>query len=125
VGFKTYVVGKTTTPAIGADDLLVLISGSGETQYSYYILESARKAGAYVYLITAHEGSRMWKIAQRKIKISAPTKLSFLEKHRSSQVLGSLFEQGTFIFLECVVDKISKEIKMHPEDIMIRHTNLE
>jgi len=125
LGFSTYVVGETTTPAIGSEDLLILMSGSGETQYSYYILKNALKAGAYVYLVTAHEGSRMWKIAQGKIKIPGPTKLSPLEKHRSSQVLGSLFEQGAFILLECVIDKISKEIKMRPEDIMLRHANLE
>ncbi|MFQ5834746.1 MAG: 6-phospho-3-hexuloisomerase [bacterium] len=125
MGFSTYVVGETITPAIGEDDLLVLMSGSGETEYSYHVSKAAQGAGAHVYLITAHKGSRMWKMAQGKIKIPGPTKLSSLEKHRSRQVLGSLFEQGAFIFLECVVDEISKEIKMHPEDIMVRHTNLE
>ena len=125
MGFTTYVVGETTTPSIGIGDLLVMISGSGETQHSYFILKDARKAGAYTYLITAHQASRMWNIAQGKIKISGPTKLSSLNKGKSEQFLGSLFEQGAFIFLESVIHQLRTKLKMNPEKIMIRHTNLE
>jgi len=125
MGFRTYVVGETTTPAIKLEDLLILMSGSGQTRYSYYILESALKVGAYTYLITAHKNSKMWRIAQGRIKIPGPTKLCSLKKNKSSQLLGSLFEQGAFILLECIIERIAREIKLRPDDIMLRHANLE
>lgn len=125
MGFTTYVVGETTTPSIGAGDLLVVISGSGETQHSYFILNDAKEARAYTYLITAHQASRIWDIAQGKIRIPGPTKLSSLNKVENEQFIGSLFEQGAFIFLESVIHQLRTKIKMNSEEIMIRHTNLE
>lgn len=123
--FTVYVVGETTTPSIEAEDLLVIISGSGETEHSCFILKNAKKVGAYTYLITAHQVSPMWKIAQGKIRIPGPTKLSSLNKGKSQQFIGSLFEQGAFIFLESVIHKLRTKIKMNSEEIMIRHANLE
>ena len=32
LGFNVYVVGETVTPAVETDDLLIVISGSGETK---------------------------------------------------------------------------------------------
>jgi len=125
MGFTTYVVGETTTSSIGAGDVLVMISGSGETQHSYLILKDAKEAKGYTYLITAHQTSRMWDIAQGKIRISGPTKLSSLNRGKSKQFIGSLFEQGAFIFLESVIDQLRTKIKMNSEEIMMRHTNLE
>ncbi|RLE12102.1 6-phospho-3-hexuloisomerase [Candidatus Aerophobetes bacterium] len=124
LGFTAYVVGETTTPAIRAGDLLVIISGSGETRCSHDILMTAKKAGAYTYLITANESSPMGKLADGKIAISGPTKLS-PGKIESKQVAGSLFEQGAFIFLEGVISAIVKKLKISAEDIMLRHANLE
>ena len=125
MGFTTYVVGETITPAVVEDDLLVMISGSGETQSSYFILKEAKKAGAYTYLITARSASSMGKIAQEKIVIPGPTKLSFFNKEKSKQFLGSLFEQGTFIFLESIIQQVGAKKKMSSKNIMLRHANLE
>ncbi|HHF98834.1 MAG TPA: 6-phospho-3-hexuloisomerase [Candidatus Aerophobetes bacterium] len=126
MGFETYVVGETTTPAIREDDLLVLISGSGETEYSYHILKTARKVGACSYLITARRDSRMGKIACGKIVIPGPTKVSPQKRDENvAQVLGSLFEQAAFILLECILEKIARRINIQHEDILIRHANLE
>lgn len=123
--FTVYVVGETTTPSIEAEDLLVIISGSGETEHSYLILKNAKRVGAYTYLITAHQVSRMWKITQGKIRIPGPRKLSSLDNKKSQQFIGSLFGQGAFIFLESVIHKLRTKIKMDSEDIMVRHANLE
>ncbi len=125
MGFTAYVVGETITPSIRADDLLVVMSGSGETQSSYLILDNAKRAGAYTYLITAHQTSRMWQVAQGKIRIPGPTKLSLLDKERSEQFIGSLFEQASFIFLESIIQELRTKTKMDSEGIMKRHANLE
>lgn len=124
MGFTVHVVGETTTPAIMAGDLLLLISGSGETLYSQEILRTAKKSGAYTYLITANENSCMGKLVEGKIIIPGSTKSSS-GKIKSEQIAGSLFEQGAFIFLECVIHTILTKLKMNHREIMSRHANLE
>lgn len=124
LGLTTYVVGETITPPIKENDLLIIVSGSGKTQYSQNILKIAGEKGAYTYLLTGRKTSPMGKLAHRKILLPAPTKFSS-GKIKSEQVAGSLFEQGAFIFLECIVNLILKKLKMQSKDIMLRHTNLE
>lgn len=124
IGFTTYVVGETITPAIGSGDLLIVVSGSGQTPHSKEILKIAKESGAYTYLITASKNSCMGELAEGKIIIPGPTKLSS-GKIASEQIAGSLFEQGTFIFLECSIQLIIKKLNISHQEIMLRHTNLE
>src|SRR5215207_4915860 len=59
LGHQVYVVGETTTPSIGGGDLLIAISGSGETGTVVMMAEGARKTGAQVAAITANSESRL------------------------------------------------------------------
>ncbi|MEM0320045.1 MAG: SIS domain-containing protein, partial [Candidatus Nezhaarchaeales archaeon] len=45
LGFRTYVVGETITPAIGPNDVLIAISGSGSTAIVVTAAEAAKKVG--------------------------------------------------------------------------------
>ncbi|TET59601.1 SIS domain-containing protein, partial [Candidatus Aerophobetes bacterium] len=53
MGFSSYVVGETTTPAIGAKDLLVLCSCSGRKKGSLQLARQARQSGAIIFVLTA------------------------------------------------------------------------
>jgi len=61
LGLTTYVVGETITPPIKENDLLIIVSGSGKTQYSQNILKIAGEKGAYTYLLTGKKTSPMGK----------------------------------------------------------------
>jgi len=45
LGFSVHVVGETTTPRMDPGDLLIVISGSGETLYPATIAGEAKKIG--------------------------------------------------------------------------------
>ena len=56
LGYNTYVVGETITPAFLSGDTLVMFSGSGETHSMASICETAKELGGRVCLITASPG---------------------------------------------------------------------
>ena len=125
MGFRVFFVGETTTPAIQAGDLLITISGSGKTEHLRANMEMTKELRSGTFLITAHETSPMADMADRSIVIAGPTKMHATARNQSRQLIGSLFEQGAFIFCEAIVDILSKELRLNFDEIMQRHANLE
>jgi 6-phospho 3-hexuloisomerase len=56
-GYDVSVVGEIVTPSIKSGDLLVIISGSGETEQLIAFTKSAQKVGAKIVLISAKSDS--------------------------------------------------------------------
>ena len=125
MGFPAFFVGDTTTPAIGAGDLLITISGSGKTAHLRSNMDLARSLGVRICLITAHAASPMVAMSERSVVIAGPTKMHAAEEGGSRQLIGSLFEQGAFIFCETIVDALAKMRGIRSADLMKRHANLE
>ena len=125
IGFKVFIIGETTTPAIKSDDLLISVSGSGRTTNSLNIIKKAKDFGVYKFLITANNDSPMSEIADSFILIPAPTKFQTNFNDTGSQLIGSLFEQSTFILFECIIDILSKTLDLKRDETMKRHANLE
>ena len=125
IGFTVFIIGETITPAIKSDDLLISVSGSGRTTNSVNIIKKAKDFGAYKFLITSNDDSPMSEIADSFILIPAPTKFQSNIDETGSQLIGSLFEQSTFILFECIIDVLSKTLDLERDEIMNRHANLE
>ena len=53
LGFQTYVIGETITPPVRKGDLVIVISGSGETIPSVMTAEIAKKIGAKLIAVTS------------------------------------------------------------------------
>ena len=117
-GFQVHVIGDVTTPSIGEGDLLIAISGSGETQIIKYIAERAKSFGAYVLLITSNS---------KKSSISEISDISIILPKSDQPVLPlkSAFEASAFIFLDIVVMMIMNKKGLTELQMMKRHTNLE
>ena len=73
LGKQAYVVGETITPAIGGGDLLIAISGSGETGTVFMMAEGAKNAGAQIAAITANPESRLAGLADLIVQIPPNT----------------------------------------------------
>jgi len=63
LGFSSFVVGETITPAMTGNDLMVVFSGSGKTKTVADIAETAKEIGARLALITSNRDSRIGRIA--------------------------------------------------------------
>lgn len=120
-GYDVSVVGEIVTPSIKNGDLLIIISGSGETEQLIAFTKSARKVGAKIVLISAKSSSTIGDMADAVFQIGSSEQYGKVV----GMPMGTVFELSTLIFLEAVISHIIHE-KGIPEEIMReRHANLE
>jgi len=125
LGFQSHVLREPTTPAMGDGDLLILSSGSGETQSVYDVAVLGKKASVRLALITARPDSRIGRLADLIVQFSAPTKLETAVKQSSIQPMSTLAEQSMLIFLDIVVLMLMRATHQTSENLWKRHCNLE
>ena len=120
-GYDVNVVGEIVTPSIKSGDLLIIISGSGETEQLVAFTKSAKKIGAKIVLISAKSGSTIGDMADAVFQIGQSEQYGKV----LGMPMGTVFELSTLLFLEATISHIIHE-KGIPEEIMReRHANLE
>jgi 6-phospho 3-hexuloisomerase len=120
-GYNVNVVGEIVTPSIQAGDLLIVISGSGETEQLVAFTKSAKKIGAKIMLISSKATSTIGEMADGVFQIGRED----LYGKVVGMPMGTVFELSTLLFLESTISHIIHE-KGIPEEIMReRHANLE
>lgn len=124
LGLTVHVAGDTTTPAIGAGDLLLVASGSGTTSGVVKSAETATNVGARVAAFTTNADSPLAKLTDALVIIPAAQKTD----HGSSvsrQYSGSLFEQVLFLATEAIFQSLWDSTNESAEQLWPRHANLE
>lgn len=120
-GYDVSVVGEIVTPSIKNGDLLIIISGSGETEQLIAFTKSAKKVGANIILISAKASSTIGDMADAVFQIGNSEQYGKV----LGMPMGTVFELSTLIFLEATISHVIHD-KGIPEEIMReRHANLE
>lgn len=120
-GYDVSVVGEIVTPSIKNGDLLIIISGSGETEQLVAFTKNAKKIGAKIVLISAKSGSTIGDMADAVFQIGQSEQYGKVV----GMPMGTVFELSTLLFLEATISHIIHE-KEIPEEVMReRHANLE
>ncbi len=117
MGLQVYMVGDATTPAIGKGDLLIVVSGSGETGITYHVASTARSFGARVFLLTTRPTSRIGDISDLVLVIP--------DASQPVLPLRSAFEGAVYILLDAVVMLMMEKMGVTQREMMERHSNLE
>lgn len=134
LGLTTYVVGETTTPAMNSDDLLICVSGSGQTSSVVMGAKLAKKINAKVIAVTSYPRSPLGKVADYVVTIKGKTKIDceknpitsqILGKYSSLIPLGTLFEDTTLLFFEGVVSHLMTKMNEDEGDLRKRHCSIE
>jgi len=125
LGFHAFTLGDSTVPHIGQGDLLLLASGSGETQTVYDIAVLGKKNGARLCIVTGRMDSRIGALADTLVLLKAPSKVDSSESFLSIQPMTTLNEQCLQIFFDTVVLMIMEKTQQQPTDLWARHSNLE
>ncbi len=120
-GYNVSVVGEIITPSIKRGDLLIVISGSGETEQLVAFTKRAREVRADIVLITAKFSSTIGDMADAVFQIGQP------DQYRKVQgmPMGTVFELSALFFLEALVSHIIHEKGIAEETMRSRHANLE
>lgn len=123
-GKSVFVIGETTTPAIGADDVLIAVSGSGQTPLTSQIAQSAAAAGAFVCVVTTSEAVRQLAWCSAVLRIPAATKFRLADEPTTIQPLGNQFDQAAHLLLDAAIIDSLTETQSN-ESFRARHANLE
>lgn len=119
-GYVVHIVGETLTPSIDQNDLLIFVSGSGETSQLINYANTNNNIGSTILTVTANSGSTLGKLSNVSIQLGSRDR-----KLTNCLPLGSRFEFTAMIFLESVILQIMQDSKLTDLDLKQRHTNLE
>jgi 6-phospho 3-hexuloisomerase len=120
-GYDVYVVGEIVTPSIRKGDMLIVISGSGETETMIAYTKRAKELGAQVALLSTKSSSTIGDTADVVYPIGTPDKYA----KTIGMPMGTIFELSTLIFLEAIISHIIHEKGIPEEEMRTRHANLE
>lgn len=134
LGFRTHVLGETITPAVGVNDLILAVSGSGTTGIVVNAAEAGKKVGAKVVALTSFVESPLAKMADHAVIIPGRTKAivepdyfsrQILGIHESLAPLGTLFEISCMVFLDSVIVELMHRMGKSEVEMKARHATIE
>jgi 6-phospho-3-hexuloisomerase len=125
LGLDSYFLGEISLPATGQGDLLVIGSGSGNTQSVVSIAEIARSKGLDVICITANVNSRIAGFSSSLMHLNCQTKESVAESKLSIQPMTTIFEQSLLIFLDALVLELMETLGENNQSMLKRHNVIE
>lgn len=136
LGFISFVVGETITPAMRQKDLLVIFSGSGRTKTIADIAETAKEIGGRIALITSNRDSKISRMADVIVIIenqrdqvrdeTAEFEIRQMTgEHRSFAPLGTLFETAAMVFADACISRLMEVSMIDEKELKNRHANIE
>ncbi|MFZ3058376.1 MAG: 6-phospho-3-hexuloisomerase [Candidatus Methanoperedens sp.] len=134
MGFNVFVVGETTTPAVQPDDLVIAVSGSGETPSIANLGGIAKKIGSKLAVITSNNDSTLGKISDIVVIVPGRPKedVIYEDYHERRMVgypelapLGTIFEITALVFLDAVVSELMVRTGASEAELKKRHTVFE
>nr|1VIM_A Chain A, Hypothetical protein AF1796 [Archaeoglobus fulgidus]1VIM_B Chain B, Hypothetical protein AF1796 [Archaeoglobus fulgidus]1VIM_C Chain C, Hypothetical protein AF1796 [Archaeoglobus fulgidus]1VIM_D Chain D, Hypothetical protein AF1796 [Archaeoglobus fulgidus] len=125
LGYTVYVVGETVTPRITDQDVLVGISGSGETTSVVNISKKAKDIGSKLVAVTGKRDSSLAKMADVVMVVKGKMKQERDEILSQLAPLGTMFELTAMIFLDALVAEIMMQKHLTEKDLEARHAVLE
>jgi 6-phospho 3-hexuloisomerase len=119
LGYTVYVIGETVAAPVQKGDVVVLVSGSGETYPVAMSAEIAKNIGARVLVLTGNARSKVASFGDTVIEIAFP--------HHDPDLapLGTIFESATWLLLDGAVAELMR--RRHQTEAMLRqrHATME
>jgi 6-phospho-3-hexuloisomerase len=125
MGIEAFVVGETVTANLEQGDLLIIGSGSGETNTLITIAEKATKLGGTVSLITTSPESTLGRLADIIVPLPGAQKDKLNSNYYTIQPMGSLFEQTLLLFYDALILRFMEIKELDSNKMYGKHANLE
>ena len=97
LGFRAFMIGDTALPRVNKGDLIIINSSSGETPSIVLLAKLAKKYGGRLICLTSDGGSTLANMSEFTL---------VYERHRSSQLMKSLYEQFSFLLFDHMAQEI-------------------
>lgn len=117
LGLRVFFIGETITPIVEPNDVVVIVSRTGETMSAIQTANIVRRVGGHVIAVTAQPASKLAKAASLLVPIEEP------KDHEAPRhaPLGTLFEESTFLFLDVLISLLMEKLGQTEEDMRGRH----
>ena len=134
IGFQVYVVGEIVTPAVTAGDVVVAISGSGNTRTISEFGEICKKLNVRLITVTSNKDSVLGRISDLVVIVDGNNRhdhgKEYMERqlsgtHKSLTPMGTLFELTAAVFLDSFIAKLMVVRGVDEAYLKMRHTVLE
>ncbi|HEX9026047.1 MAG TPA: 6-phospho-3-hexuloisomerase [Clostridium sp.] len=123
IGYNSYVMGETITPALKKGDIFVAISGSGKTKNILSNAKAAKDLGLTIIGVTSKKDSPLGEVSDLVLEVPGKTKSD--NDVASIQLLSSLFDQSVHIVLDDLCLLISKKDNLSDSEASRNHINIE
>ncbi|MVX65765.1 6-phospho-3-hexuloisomerase [Clostridium chromiireducens] len=123
IGYNSYVMGETITPALKKGDIYVAISGSGKTKNTLSNAKAAKDLGLTIIGVTSKKDSPLAEVSDLVLEVPGKTKND--NAVASIQLLSSLFDQSVHIVLDDLCLLISKKDNLSDNEAAKNHINVE
>jgi len=124
LGIKSCFISDAITHQYTKDDLLILISGSGETTSTVAIALNAKEIGGKIILLTANSLSSIARISHLIIEILGKTKDKALLENTYAPYT-TLFDISALTILDSIAGVLMKILGVTEGDINKRHASIE
>src|SRR4030067_739195 len=134
LGFKVHVVGETTAPAVQPEDLVIAVSGSGETTSITNLGAISKKIGSRLATITSNKDSTLGRISDIVVIVPGRPKedIDYEDYHERRMIgytqlapLGTVFEISALVFLDAVISELMVRTGASEAELKKRHTGFE
>ncbi|MHA2430176.1 MAG: SIS domain-containing protein [Promethearchaeota archaeon] len=124
LGIKSCFISDAVTHRYNDNDLLIIISGSGETTSPLAIAEKAKEMGGTLVLFTGNPYSNIAKLSDLIIQIEGKSKEKAIIED-SLAPYTTLFDISTLAVLDAVGGVLMKILGVSEADIDKRHASIE
>lgn len=127
LGFSVSNIGEITTPHSTQGDLLIIGSGSGETESLVSLAKKAVKSSVKVALITMDENSTIAQMAEVVVVLPgvSPKLKNKGVDITSIQPMGSAFEQMMFLTYDGIIMELMERMGQTSDVMFLRHADFE
>lgn len=126
LGFSISIIGEISSPRSRKGDLLIICSGSGETESLKSLSSSAQQNNIDIALVTMEEHSTIARQADTILTLPRSTRCDKKNENQYfSQPMGTSFEQLAFLTFESLILNLMDEMGETPETMSKRHADFE
>lgn len=121
LGFRSFFVGETATPPVSDEDVVLLVSGSGDTFSVVLTAKIAQDLDAKVVCVTADADSQLAEQCDLVVTLPGPQ----AERQPELAPLGTAFELTAHLFFDGLVAELMEHLGEDETSMSQRHATLE
>lgn len=119
LGIDVFFVGDTNTPMIEKNDVVIILSNTGQTMSAVQTANITRRIGAEVIAITSDPNSKIASAAS--VTVTVAEKVPESEEHELYAPLGTIFEEASALLLDAIVAVLMRRMGETDKSMRKRH----